>query len=496
MRFPQIAQKWWESLEDGIMHVPGADGVDRQLQLGDVAGAVVGAIGGAGAGLVERLRDVDIQPERPVGEEGIVRPREGAPDPSTVRPGPGGIDPGLGEFLGLSPADIAAIRPGPAGAAGIGAVLGAGAGAVAGAGHGAGAEAGAHQGADAGDLNQDAAAQRIILEISEIFDRPADIAQPPVPGVFGAGEELKDDMVIIDIEEVANDAGEAEPLIRQAIDEPGERRNVVDRVRDYVNRNWPDIPDVVRNRIVNAWERWGGQNPNSRRLIGIIGAMIGTGLILRLPRGVGEQPEGPDVPVPPGPDGPDGPDGPVPPDGDCVKICPQEDGKTCECPPDDDETPTDDPPIKPDVPGDHGEHPEEMQLGDTFGLSPANYINSNDVNRRSLYPPQQGLSFDSGDYNMSNPLIRGNMMNDAIRYGGKLFMPEMPLPPPPRLTRGYVNARAPQNINELITEKPQPNTGADLHAPFNRAFQEFDIDTGKVVNDFMKSQIARLSFGC
>ena len=460
LRFPQIAQNWWESLEDGKKLVAGPDGMDRTIEGGD---------------LVERIGDLDLGDSRP-GDAGVFSPGFKPPDPSTVRPGPG-----------LSAGDLAD--------AGLGAGLGAGSGA----GKVGGGEAGSHPGAGS-DANPDP--NRIIMEIQEILDRPNENSRPPDP--YNMAEEELKDASDSDVLDAANEVGfenvELEPLIRRGVDQ-GQERNLAQRARDFFNRNWGDLPDPIRNRIVNAWQRWGGQNRNTRRLIGIIGAMIIGGLILRLPR-VGSGPDGPPVgPEPPVPPVPPGPPVPGPDDKDkCCCCCEKDENGQCTCggtdviPPDDDETPVG--PEVPDVPGEHGEHPTEMQLGDTFGLSPASYLNSNDVNRPSLFPAQQGLSFDTGEYDMSNALIRGNMMNDAIRYGGKLFMPEMPLPPPRKLTRGYINARAPENMNELVTQKPQLNTGAVLHQPFNRAFQEFDVDTGAVVNNYMKSQIARLSFGC
>jgi hypothetical protein len=326
------------------------------------------------------------------------------------------------------------------------------------------------------------------------FNRPGSENEKPDEFSRIDPDELKDVDIQRDIDIALREIDdELEQYVRRDLEDPGERRRIFDAIRDIFNRDWPDIPGNVRNIINNARSRWGGARMNRNRLIGIIGTLIGTGLVTGATlTGTGTTTiSDPVPPPPPGPEKPTddpfppGPDPPMPPEEEkCVKIC--------DMPKDDDECP----PQPPSVPGEHGEHPEEMQLGDTFGLSPATYLNSRQVNRKSPYAPQQGLSFDSGEYDMNNPLIRSNMMNDAIRYGGKLFMPEMPLPPPPKLTRGYVNARAPENINELVTEKPKPNTGVDLHAPFNRAFQEFDIATGKVVNDFMKAQIARLSFAC
>lgn len=382
--------------------------------------------------------------------------------------------------------DIAPSRPG---IIDIGAALGAGAGSGAGADAHAGAggsEAGAPPDVERPEaaLPEEESVERMRRILSDL-ELPSNVEDFPEQ----IWDDLSPDDIPINLERAIQDAlnligdGEPLPVIEEEIKDPNRLEEIRNRLRDAVTTRWEDLADGTRNLINNARSRYRGTT--NKRLIGIIGALLGGALatgatiIKTIPKTTVTG-GGTDDPPPPPPE-----PKPEPKPKECVKLCkiPEDDCEDC-------------PTNPPEVPGDHGEHPEEMKLGDTFSLNPAQYINSNTVNRPSGYPPQLGLSFDSGEYDMTNPLIRGNMMNDAIRYGGKLFMPEMPLPPPPKLTRGYVNAMAPENINEIVTEKPQPNTGADLHAPFNRAFQEFDIDTGKVVNDFMKSQIARLSFGC
>jgi hypothetical protein len=417
LRFPQIARNWWEQLEAGKKLIAGADGQVREGE-GEARGVV--------------RAPIEKPPTEVVGG--------GEPfDPSHLDPG--------GSRASGGP--VAAGQEAGAAAAGAGAAL---------------------------------SPELIISQINEIFDRPA---RPPTPSDiehFDDLDSLSDEDILGGIRDLdlPSSDDELEPLIRRGVGEEAEQRSTLARIRDMARRRWAALPNVDRNRIINAVDRWIPHGRNARRVAGVIGALIITGIIGERIMRLGEPQPIPEPMPDPTPDPEPTPQPQPEPPKDCVKICPEDD-------PEPDPTPA-------PVPDD--EHPSEGMVGDTFQLTPAVPLNAQLVNKPSPYPPEMGLSFQTGAYDMNNPLIRGNIMNDAIRYGGKLFYPENPLPPVRPITRGNIQARAPENINEIVTQKPMLNTGEHLHAPFNRAFQEFEPDTGKRVTDYVKSRLFYVSFAC
>lgn len=321
------------------------------------------------------------------------------------------------------------------------------------------------------------------------FERDIDRVDLREPAIWKQAQnaDLSDEDIMSDMEEMlidlpsSDDDDEILQFINPVFEDPIRSRNIARDVRDMLRRAWSSLPNNIKARIANAWNRWAANHPVAKRMIGIIGILITIGAILidQLPR-ITTRP----APLP-------RPDDKTPDDK-----TPDDDKTNCCCKCDDDILPDDDPEPSP-IPNIPTEHPTELNIGDTYGLHPASMLNSQLVNKSSNIEPQLGLSFDSG-IDLNNPLIRQNIMNDAIRYGGKLFYPENPLPQirKPKMSDSIHDMKAPENNNEITTSKPKPNTGDKLHASFNSVYEEYILDSGPKVNDYMKMQIARLSFAC
>ncbi len=189
---------------------------------------------------------------------------------------------------------------------------------------------------------------------------------------------------------------------------------------------------------------------------------------------------------PPGIDRP--PEGPEDPPTEPEPPKPVPDNKCCcdsgAIPEDDDDTNA-----HPVLPNAQGNSASEMVLTDSFELNPAQFMNPRDANPSSKFPAEIGLSYQINEYDINNPLQRQNFTEDAIRYGGEMFLPEEPLAAPMK-AKGYVMLRAPENINELITQFPQDILNIQ---PFNNVYDNFTIDTSGL-EKYLNNKLCRRAF--
>ena len=260
------------------------------------------------------------------------------------------------------------------------------------------------------------------------------------------------------------------------------------QIREVMSTRWEQLSNQARRAINAATIRFRMPTPTRAQLIGIVGILIGVGVITEVVGRGGQR--YPPFPIPRGPERkPRKPDDP-PPDE------PEEDEKDkcenkCECCPETDRDghipEDDDDPLEENKehPQANTEHPSENLTSEVFELSPATFLNPSFVNNKTGFKQETGLSFQINEYDENNPLQRMNFIEDAIRYGGKLFIPEKPLAKPMRPTRGQLKIVNPNNKNEILSQKPRDILNVE---PFSNAFNNYVIDTtglNKYLNDKM-----------
>ena len=289
--------------------------------------------------------------------------------------------------------------------------------------------------------------------------------------------------VVFDIPDGYSNMSSVRDLLGELVGDSAEE--LYQQIREVMSTRWNQLSNQTRRAINAATVRFRMPTPTRAQLIGIVGLLIGVGVITEVVGRGGQR--YPPFPIPRGPErNPDGP----PPDE------PEEDDKDkCEnkcycCPatdrdghiPEDDDDPLEENKEHPQA---DTEHPSENLTSEVFELSPATFLNPSFVNNKTGFKQEIGLSFQINEYDENNPLQRMNFIEDAIRYGGKLFIPEKPLAKPMRPTRGQLKIINPNNKNEILSQKPRDILNVE---PFSNAFNNYVIDTSglnKYLNDKM-----------